>query len=200
MEELSVSRITIRQAISLLSDEGLVQAKRGLGTSVIRQPNKARPLNLSSSFEDLVNIYQGDIPLLNNTHETKDSPKVTDDEGTLLEAYSHIRRVHKRGNEKYCVISLYIADDLFQQAPDRFRNELALEVMSSLPAFKFARGWQTLRVSKANIETARLLNIPVGEPTAEVRRIICDEDSNIIYLADITYRSEYIELKMELSQ
>ena len=45
MAELSVSRITIRQAIKMLSEEGLVQALRGLGTSVLRQPDKIATLS-----------------------------------------------------------------------------------------------------------------------------------------------------------
>jgi len=200
MAELSVSRITIRQAIKMLSEEGLVQALRGLGTSVLRQPDKKRSLNLSYSFNELVNVYRGDTPFLANTKETNEAPKIDESEGKLLPAYTHIRRVHKRGNDKYCVISLYIAEALFLEAPDRFRTELALPVLSSLESFKFARSWQTLRISKASIETSNLIGILVGDPTAEVRRIFQADDGSILYLADITYRGDYIQLKMDLSQ
>jgi len=200
MAELSVSRITIRQAISMLSNEGLVKARRGLGTSVIHQPEKTRPLNLSYSFTELVNVYRGDTPLLTNMTETSDAPKIDESEGKLLPAYTHIQRVHKRGDDKYCVISLYIDETLFLQAPDRFRTELALPVLTSLDSFKFSRSWQTLRISNASIETANLIGISVGDPTAEVRRIFQSADGSILYLANITYRGDYIELKMELTQ
>ena len=41
-------------------------------------------------------------------------------------------------------------------------------------------------------------DLAVGEPMAEVRRIMCDENDTIIYLADVIYRGDYIRLDMDL--
>ena len=57
---------------------------------------------------------------------------------------------------------------------------------------------QSLIVSKCDMETATLLDLAVGEPMAEVRRIMCDENDTIIYLADVIYRGDYIRLDMDL--
>jgi GntR family transcriptional regulator len=109
-----------------------------------------------------------------------------------------MRRVHSRDGERYCVIALYIDHRVFRRAPSRFRRELVLPVLTSLSGLKIASGRQTLTISKADIETSRLLGIALNTPMAEVRRVLCDEHGTIIYVADVSYRGDYIHLEMDL--
>ena len=54
VEEFSVAKITVRQAVMLLVNEGYLESKRGKGTIVIARPEETQKLNvetkLSSSF------------------------------------------------------------------------------------------------------------------------------------------------------
>ena len=43
-----------------------------------------------------------------------------------------------------------------------------------------------------------LLDLAVGEPVEEVRRILCEETETIIYLANVVYRGDFIRLEMDL--
>ena len=110
----------------------------------------------------------------------------------------HIRRVHSRGGERYCVISVFVAMQVYEMAPRRFREELVLEVLSSLSSVVITSGRQDLRISGADPETASLLGIPINTPMADVRRILRDADGTIVYVADVTYRGDTIQLEMEL--
>ena len=57
---------------------------------------------------------------------------------------------------------------------------------------------QTLKILKCDLELATPpLNLSVGEPIAEVRRIIYGIDNTIIYFADITYRGDSVQLDIE---
>lgn len=38
----------------------------------------------------------------------------------------------------------------------------------------------------------------MGDPVVEVRRVICDAQDRVIYLADVTYRSDFVRLEMDL--
>ena len=107
-------------------------------------------------------------------------------------------RVHGRDDVKYCVISIYIADSIFRKAKSDFRNKAVLPVLFSLPGLEIGNARQTMHISKADVEVANLLEIPVGEPMAEVRRFICAPDGTVIYLADVSYRGDYIHLDMDL--
>jgi GntR family transcriptional regulator len=49
-----------------------------------------------------------------------------------------------------------------------------------------------------DVEVAALLDIPVGEPMADVRRVLVAPDRTVIYLAEVNYRGDYIHLDMNL--
>ncbi len=198
MEEFTVARITVRQAIRLLSDEGLVSPQRGKGTIVNEVTGPQRLLRVDTTLGGLVDMYRGDKPVLTNLEESDASPDLEDIDGTAAPSYFHMRRVHARDDVKYCVISIYIADSIFRQAKSDFRNKAVLPVLFSLPGLDIGNARQTMHISKADVEVANLLEIPVGEPMAEVRRFICAPDGTVIYLADVSYRGDYIHLDMDL--
>ncbi len=96
------------------------------------------------------------------------------------------------------MISIHLDETVFQQAPERFRTETIIPVLLELPAVKIARAHQTLRISVADVETARLLGIPVNSAVGEVVRVFHDTRDQLMYLAEITYRAEYVQFQMAL--
>jgi GntR family transcriptional regulator len=184
--------------VKLLEDEGLLAPRRGLGTTVLAPPNPVRPLPLHSRFSDLVDMYRGDRPLLHHLAEGEGPLPAPPEDGTPAERYHYVRRVHSRDGERYCVITIYLAEDVFARHPDQFRRELALPVMADDPDIDIARVRQTMVISKCDLETAEQIGIPIGDPVAEVRRLIYDSTGRIIYWAEVTYRGDFIRLDMEL--
>ena len=57
---------------------------------------------------------------------------------------------------------------------------------------------QTVVIGSANPSTADFLRIALGTPTAECRCVAIDGKGVAIYVADITYRSEVIQLHIDL--
>jgi len=198
MREFTVARITVRQAIGLLSDEGLLSPQRGRGTIVNQLAGRQRQLRVETTFAGLVDLYRRDKPVLTNLETSKAMPDLMEDDGILAPGYFHMRRVHARDNVKYLVISLYIDERIYHLAECRFRREAVLPVLYSLPEVDIAHARQIMHISKADDEVAALLDIPVGEPTAEVRRILKAPDKSVIYVADVTYRGDYIHIDMDL--
>lgn len=198
MQQFDVARVTVRQAIGVLADEGLLSPQRGRGTFVTEKAGQRRQLRVETTLGDLVEMYRGDRPDHSTLEESVAQPIIKASEGSAAPKYFHMRRVHAREGERYCVISLYIDYRVFRRAPARFRRELVLPVLTSLPDVKIASGRQTLTISKADVEISRLLGIAVNAPLAEVRRVLCDAAGTIIYLADVSYRGDYIHLEMDL--
>ncbi|HWB47073.1 MAG TPA: GntR family transcriptional regulator [Hyphomicrobiaceae bacterium] len=198
MVQFDVARVTVRQAIALLASEGLLSPQRGRGTFVTGTPRGRRRLKVETTLADLVTMYSGDKPAHATLTEGPATPTLFESDGIAAPKYYHMRRVHSRNGERYCVISLYIDYRVFRRAPRRLRRELVLPILTSLPRLRITEARQTLTISTADVETARLLGIPVNAPIAEVRRIMCDPTNTVIYLAEVSYRGDYIHLEMDL--
>lgn len=198
MREFEVARVTVRQAARLLAEEGLLSPQRGRGTFVTAAAGRKRKLVVETTLAELVEMYRGDTPDLSNIIESDEQPILTERDGSPAPHYFHMRRVHSREGEHYCVVSIFIDDRVFRLAPATFRREVVLPVLTSLPGVTIAAAHQTLHISSADLEVARDLEVPVNAPVAEVRRVLRGPDGSVIYLGEATYRGDYIRLEMDL--
>lgn len=199
MQEFDIARVTARQAISLLAQDGLVESARGKGTVVKAVHPKSRRLRVETSLAEMAKAYRNDTPSLTLIDESlQRPPQVAAEDGELVGQYRHLRRVHSRENRPYCVISIYLDQEIFNLAPDRFRKETIIPVMLDLNTVPIHRAKQTLRITSADIETSELMEIPLNAPVAEVRRIFLNPRNQVIYLGEITYRADFIDFEMDL--
>ncbi|AXI41036.1 GntR family transcriptional regulator [Sulfitobacter sp. SK011] len=197
--QYSVAKITVRQAVKILEEEGLLESRRGRGTTVLPPPPSRDRLHLGTRLSNLADLYRGDKPAL-DLLEDRDAD-VTGELviGTVSErGYHLLRRTHTRNGETYCVISIYFEKDVFARHEAEFRTQLALPVLVDSGDIDIARARQSLTIGKCDYGTAGLLGLAVGDPVVEVRRVICDAQDQIIYVADVTYRSDYVRLEMDL--
>ena len=198
MREFDVARVTVRQAVDVLSREGLLSAQQGRGTFVTGAPQKGGRLRLQSTLHELAEVYRNDRPKLTLIEESAAMPPLEPGDGTPAPRYHFLRRVHSRGGEPYCVISIYLDHRIFRMAPKRFRTETVIPVLLDLPRVKIAKAHQSLEIATADVEVAGLIGIPVNAPIAEVRRVCRDASGTVIYLANVTYRGDFIRLEMDL--
>jgi GntR family transcriptional regulator len=198
MSEFDAARVTVRQATKILADEGLLSPQRGRGTFVTQAAGRNRKLVVETTLSELVDMYRGDTPDLSNVIESDLQPTLNEIDGVAASHYRHMRRVHSRDGEPYCVVSIFLDENVFALAPDRFRAEVVLPLLTSLSDITIAAARQTLSISAADTEVGRDLNIPLGAPVAEVRRVLVGPDGTVVYLGEATYRGDYIRLEMDL--
>ena len=60
--EFEVARVTVRQAIELLAEEGLLYCQQGRGTFVADEPPKRRWLNLATDWTSLIEPIKDHVP------------------------------------------------------------------------------------------------------------------------------------------
>ena len=198
VEEYGVARVTVRQAVDLLTREGLVSPQQGRGTFVTARPSKERWLRLETSLHALAEAYRDDKPTLILIDEAAAMPSLVPQDGVPAPRYHWMRRVHSRHGEAYCVISIYLEAQIFGMAPQRFRTETVVPVLLDLPTVRIASARQTLSISTADVEVAGHLNVAVNSPVAEVRRVCNAADGTVLYLGAVTYRGDYIHFEMDL--
>lgn len=196
--EFGVSRVTIRQAVEILSRDGVIEAKQGRGTFVTGKPQQNRWLRVETTLSDLSAMYQNTSPEILNISESRVDAPLLPTDGKAAAKYVFMRRIHSRDSEPYCVISIYLDEAVFRKHPKRFRTETVIPILETMtdPAIHAAR--QTLSIGTADIEVAKLLKIPLNSPVAEVRRIFTRKDGTVIYLGEVTYRGDFIRIEMDL--
>lgn len=196
--EFDVARVTVRQALELLAREGLVSLQQGRGTFVTAAPAPKGRLRVETTLRDLAEMYRTDRPEILNVVESNVLPDLAPAEGKRAERYFYMRRVHYRAGVPYCVISIYLEERVFRRAPERFRSELVIPILVSLPGLRIERARQTLRISSADVQVAKHLNVPINSPVAEIRRIFAGAGGEVIYVGEVTVRGDFVHLEMDL--
>jgi GntR family transcriptional regulator len=197
-EEFGVSRVTIRQAVDLLARDGVIEAQQGRGTFVTGTVEHDRWLKVETTLADLAEVYRDTSPEIINISESRTDAPLVPEDGKTAAKYVFMRRVHSRQKRPYCVISIYLDEKVFRRSPKRFRNETVIPILHDLrnPAIASAR--QTLTIGTADLDVARLLQIPLNSPVAEVRRVFTSADRTVIYLGEVTYRGDFVRIDMDL--
>ena len=196
-DEFGVSRVTIRQAVDLLARDGLIEAQQGRGTFVTGKL-KDRWLQVETTLSELADFYRDTSPEIINISESRTDAPLLPQDGTPAAKYVFMRRLHSMKQQPYCVISIYLDEKIFRKSPKLFRKETVIPILNDMrdPAITGAR--QILTIGTADLEVARLLKIPLNSPVAEVRRVFTTADRTVVYLAEVTYRGDFIRIEMDM--
>lgn len=195
--EFNVARVTARQAVQLLTGEGLVSPIRGKGTFVTAQGRPRRSVTLQTSLADLSRMYETTTPEILTIREGTAAPPLPAD-AKLGDGYVYMRRLHSTEGQPYSLIELYLLDSLFQQAPDEFRNKAAIPTLLRLLRPKLKDAHQTMTIGSADAETAHLLRLSAGAPVANVERIFRDRKGVVLYYARVVYRGDWVRWEIDL--
>ena len=196
--EFGVARVTVRQAIERLTRDGLVSPQRGRGTFVTGAPQADRWLKVETTLANLAELYRDTRPTILVIDESTRMPRLQESDGVAAERYVYMRRVHAHEDRPYCVIDIYLDAAIFAKRPARFRRETVIPLLMAMPSVEIVSARQVLTISTADLEVAHHLGISVNAPVAEVRRVFTAPGRRIVYLAEITYRGDYVHLEMDL--
>ena len=196
--EFQVARVTVRQAVELLSVEGLLHAQQGRGTFVADKTPDRHWLKLATTWENLIASVRDNVPHRIAVEVDAPNPTLSASEGRLAAGYVHLRSVQYRDNEPYSVVNLLLARSIYDRAPDRFLAGAALPVVADLGRLDVRTAHQTFVIGSADPETADALMVPLGAPTVDCHCVLVDGHGTAIYVADINYRSDCIKLQIDL--
>lgn len=195
--EFQVARVTVRQAIDVLEQDGLVRRHQGKGTFVADNIRDTRWLRLGIRLSQMVETIEENVP---HFIPVKDPPPVRLDpnDGRAADAYVFLRSVQYRDGEPFALASIHLKRSVYNLAPDEFRARTALTVLAALPGLDIARAHQTLVIGAADPEIAEYLRVPLNAPTAESHCAVTDRQGVAIYVAEIIYRGDCVKLDIDL--
>ena len=197
-EEFGVARVTIRQAIELLRAEGLLQAQQGRGTFVSGRPANNRWFNLATDFDSLVESIRNNVLKRVFIQRDAEPPALLPTEGNPAKAYTFLRSVQFNGGKPFSVVNLHLDQRLFLRDSKRFTRSAALPKIVEMEDVTITHAYQTFTIGVADPETAGLLEIGLGEPTADCHLTVIDDKGVAIYVADIHYLKNCFVLRNDL--
>ena len=196
--EFEVARVTVRQAVELLQNEGLVHRQQGRGTFVADKLQDKHWLRLETTWESLIAPIKDNLLKLIKTDNPPAMPTLAKGEGKLAPEYVFLRSVQLKDGAPYAVVNLHLERGIYDRDPDAFLTHTALPVLATLRGTAIEQAHQTLVIGSADPGTASLLQVPLGTPTAECHCVVTDRNDVAIYVAEIIYRNDCVKLYINL--
>jgi GntR family transcriptional regulator len=196
--EFEVARVTVRQAVELLQNEGLVHRYQGRGTFVADKLQDKHWLRLETTWESLVASIKDNVLNIIKVDDPPQWPKLADGEGELADEYVFLRSVQLKNGTPYALVNLHLDRGIYERSPDLFRTHTALPILATMKEADIEHAHQTLVIGSADPGTANLLKVPLGTPTAECHCVVTNRDGTAIYVAEIIYRNDCVKLYIDL--
>jgi GntR family transcriptional regulator len=192
--ELSVSRVTLREALRELVRENLLVKVQGKGTFVSSNPPKRlRPVRYSGFLEELqervrkLRVTEVEVVQAPATSELKStlqlSPATT--EVTLIKRLRHI------DSEPFSYTLNYLPSEIGARIKPKDLHSLPLlKILQEDLKIPILRARETIEAAPADPDTARRLAIPVLYPVMHMTRIMYTTGDRPFELVDIFYRAD----------
>lgn len=197
--EFAVAPATIRQALGLLGDEGLVAPFRGKGTFVAQRPRDRIWCEVETDWSGLLRAREGANIEVLSREIVSTAPVPTDRQGALASSYLHLRRRHSRAGVVFLVADVYLDARLSRLVPqEAYATETAMSLVASIPGVCIADARQTLTVGAADIEAADELGVALNAPVAHVHRCMTDDGGKIVMISNGVYRGDAVRLDLKV--
>ena len=201
LEELAarfgVARLTMRQAVKKLEQDGLLTSQRGKGIFVAHEPPQPPRMRVYSDLDELISKSRASSIELLLQEDVTGCPLIPD---ALPQAhYRRWVRVHADGGIPYGFLDLYLEREAYLRAPERFDREPTMHVLRALPDFTDTSFQQTLTIRPAEAGVARHLQLDPGAPVAHMLRTGRRPDGRTFFAAEVTYPGDQllIDIVME---
>ncbi|MGE4239852.1 GntR family transcriptional regulator [Ramlibacter sp.] len=196
-----LGRITVRQALQILAEEGLVASQRGRRTYVTYAAGEgdAKPLFSSiAALDQRVPNYT--IRIVSRTRVTG-LPAKRWPVGTDAGAYLHFVKIDHDDAQAYCLSSVYIAEDVYKRFPKGAENTAKLAQLTVKYANpKLASGRERLTVLPADFDVSQALDYPMAAPVARAERVFCDVNGRVVYYGVSNYRGDRFGLERDMTE
>jgi GntR family transcriptional regulator len=196
--EFQVARVTVRQAVEVLREEGLLQARQGRGTFVSATTQDRHWVKLATNWTSLIESLKDNVPRKLTVENKAPPPQLDEADGQLASSYVRLQSVQYRNQDPYSSVNVSLARHVYDLAPARFKAAAALVAIDELSDLNLRDAHQTLTIGSADPALADLLNVPIGSPTVNAHCVVVDDGGIAIYVGDIIYRSDSIKLQVNL--
>ncbi|HLH87949.1 MAG TPA: GntR family transcriptional regulator [Xanthobacteraceae bacterium] len=197
--ECGVARATIRQALDILESEQLIERYRAKGTFVRQRRRPQLWCEVATDWSGLLLSREHAVIEVLSDARREQPPDVPHPIGTLAPSYRRLRRRHSRHGAPFLLATLHIDERLSARVSKKdLESKTALRLVSDIPGVKINDARQTLTIGTADVETSKLLDVPLNEPIAIVHRSVVDRSGCLVFIGEGLYRGDMVRIDMKL--
>lgn len=196
-QSYEVARETVRQALGMLADDGLIRRYRAKGTFVTATPRDRVWCQLETNFLGLLQAREdAQIELLGEDPNVAIGGEV--DVGVPDTAYRRLRRRHWRHDQPYMVAEVFISERWADKIPrTAFSTKTALKLVADIDGLSIGDVEQIMTISVADLNASTALHISLNAPVAHIKRYVTDSAGKLVLFARNTYRGDVVRLSIK---
>ncbi len=199
-KEFHVSSITIRKALEILVQEGLIQRRRGIGTTVRKPRSEMITFELTGSFQRLTDSIDK-VPFKIKVLEITSTPSCPKEVQSVLsiDSTNEVWRMRKIRKHRNIPVAYYIhyGDPRLCKRIKKRDGERAnfIELIQQSSKIKLTRMEQRLRATVADLDLSDVLKIKFGAPLFFVENIYFNSQDQPVILTQMYYRGDMCSYK-----
>ena len=191
-KEYSLSRITVRQALSSLESDGLIIRKRGKGTFISKKHTYLESPKFTGFIEDLISMGIRtksrvlDISMVGGPQSIQEHLEL--EAGTQLFRIEKIRLVE---GSPFSYVLDYLPPDIGQKIKtDDLTAKPLLMILEDDLGIKVTEAVQSIEATIADTHVAAMLGIRVGDPLLKGERTVFDVNHKPVEYVSVLYRAD----------
>lgn len=196
--EFGVSRMTARNAMQRLAEDGLIRREPGRGSFVARPPAHRRTNRLMTFTQEM--LRAGRVPssrLLTRVIRPSSTAEAASLGIPARQPVVHLRRVRQADDQPIALESTILIGACADAVMTADLAHGSLHETLGRAGFVLSRGSGTISAATATAGQARLLGIRTGDPLLVERRIILEEHGRQIEMTESVYAADRYALEVQ---
>ena len=198
-KEHAVSRGTIRRALGLLEEEGLVERRQGARTYAkpltYRATNQRRNLDLVGRDENHLEFFAGDIE---QHYEVVVPDKELAKQFPGQSKLGRVARAREASGKPYCFVVTYMPLSIADRIDWQNLGSTPVITAAAQAGFDFVKTEQVITATIASEESAAALRVSVGSPVLRVSGLFIDTSDVAVMRKDGYFHPENFEYRTTL--
>lgn len=191
--EFSASRVTIRRALEIVRDDGLIAARQGFGWFVATEPVRQRLERLGTIDEQVTSSGKAAGRHVLEFGFVTPPPHVL--AALATDRVLRVKRVSLADGAPFGVVTVW--------CPAELASKLSMEDVENRPFSELLdvelRGaTQTIAAESAEASDAELLAVPIGAPLLKCRRTTTDIDGAPVLVSEHVFPAHRTEFVVDL--